>query len=241
MWRWIKRLFLFGFWAVVLLVLALLACNVWVTGSTATRVFSEVDRVPYNEVGLVLGTSKRVAAGQENLHFTHRMEAAAKLYKAGKVDHLLVSGDNSEKYYNEPKDMRIALVKLGVPASAITLDYAGFRTLDSMARAREVFELDSMTVISDGFHVGRAVFIARRFGIDARAFAAEPVEVDKSFKSRARELLARVKAILDLYVLDTDPTVLGDKEPITVLRRGKAVPGSAGGGGAQAGEHHDDE
>lgn len=220
---------LLGLWAVVLGALALLACNVWVTGSTATRVFTDVERVPYNEIGLVLGTSKRVAAGQENMHFKHRMEAAAELFKAGKVDHLLVSGDNSEKYYNEPNDMRNALLKLGIPHSAITLDYAGFRTLDSMARAQEVFQLEEMTVVSDGFHVGRAVFIARRFGIDAVAFAAVPVEVDKSFRSRSRELLARVKAILDLFLLDTKPKVLGDEEPIAVKRR------AAGEGGGEAG------
>jgi len=230
MWRWIKRLFKIAVILMVVLGLLVVVCNIWVTGSTSHHVFEDVEKVPYNEVGLVLGTSKHVAAGRDNLHFKHRMEAAAALFRAGKIDHVLVSGDNREKYYNEPRDMRDSLVELGVPMTEITLDYAGLRTLDSVVRAHEVFGLESFTIVSDGFHVGRAAFIAKQRNLDVSAFRAEPVGLIISSKTRVREYFARVKAVLDVHLLHTEPKYLkdGKEEPITVRRR--QVPEDEAGG-----------
>jgi len=211
-----RSIFFYLFWGpLLLLVLVVLGCNLWVITSTSEDIFASVDDIDSNTVGMVLGTSKKVAPDQPNLHFEHRLEAAAKLFHAGKVQHLLASGDRDSKYYNEPRDMTRKLMELGVPANAITADNAGYRTFDSVVRARRVFGLRRMTIITDDFHVARALFIAKKEGIDAVALRSEPVEYKLSLKARAREYLARVKAVLDLYILDTEPSLLG--EPVEIL------------------------
>jgi SanA protein len=179
------------------------------------RVFRSVDNLPAREVGLVLGTSKETRRGKANLHFNQRIAAAAALYHAGKIKHLLVSGDNHIASYDEPDDMRAALIAAGVPASAITCDYAGFRTLDSVVRAREIFGLAHCTIISEEFHCPRALWIAQRHGLDAIAFAAPDVS-SKSWSLRAnvREQFARSWCAVDLYLLHRAPKFLGPKEPI---------------------------
>lgn len=215
MWLWIKRLVKFAVFGGLAVVVAVVICNVWVTGSTALQVYDSIEKIPENEVGVVLGTSKHFATGRENLHFRNRMEAAARLVEAGKVRHLLLSGDGQSgigngAYYNEPRDMRAALRELGVPDAAMTEDPGGIRTLYSIIRAKEVCHQDRFTVISDGFHVARALFIARQEGIEAVAFSSAPVELDKSFKSRVREWLARVRAVLDVHVLGDRPDFSGE-------------------------------
>jgi SanA protein len=128
------------------------------------RIYRSVDAIPARDVGLVLGTSKETRRGTPNLHFNQRIEAAAALYRAGKVHHLLVSGDNHIASYDEPTDMRNALVAAGVPTNAITCDYAGFRTLDSVIRAKKVFGLSRCTIISEEFHCPRACGLRRNTG-----------------------------------------------------------------------------
>ena len=183
--------------------------------ASGRRIFDDLTQVPVNDVGLVLGTSKGTRGSHEaNPHFTHRMEAAAALFHAGRVRHLILSGDNGSRGYDEPADMKKALLALGVPAGVLTLDDAGFRTLDSVVRAKKVFGQQRLTIITDRFHSFRAVFLARHYGIDAVAFPSREVEMRSSAKSRVRELLADVKACLDLYVLHTRPKFLGD--PIVV-------------------------
>jgi SanA protein len=179
------------------------------------RVFHSVDAVPAREVGLVLGISKETRHGKPNLHFNQRIEAAAALYHAGKVRHLLVSGDNHIATYDEPTDMRNALMAAGVPANAITCDYAGFHTLDSVMRAQEVFGLSQCTIISEEFHCPRALWIAQQHGLDAIAFAAPDVSL-KSWSLRAgiREQFARAWCGVDLYVLHRQPKFPGPREPI---------------------------
>src|SRR5579859_3256618 len=136
-----RRLVLIAVAVALLAAVGIYSANRACEGATRGKIFSSMDELPVNDVGLVLGTSKMTKRGIENPHFEHRIEAAAALYKAGKVKHLLVSGDNHIKSYNEPDDMRAALMAAGVPAAAITCDYAGFRTLDSVVRAKEVFGL----------------------------------------------------------------------------------------------------
>lgn len=179
------------------------------------RIFTRLEAVPANDVGLVLGTSRLLKNGKPNLHFNQRIAAAAALYHAGKVRHLLVSGDNHVATYNEPDDMRTALIAAGVPAEAITCDYAGFRTLDSVVRAKEVFGLTSCMIISEEFHCPRAVWIAREHGLDAIAFGAPDVGL-KSWSLRAgiRERFARSWCAVDLYLLHRGPKFLGPKEPV---------------------------
>ncbi|HLP77219.1 MAG TPA: ElyC/SanA/YdcF family protein [Candidatus Paceibacterota bacterium] len=183
------------------------------------RVFRSTADIPQNEVALVLGTGKLTAGGRPNLHFRQRIEAAAALYRSGKVQHLLVSGDNHVKGYDEPSDMRDALVAAGVPTNAITCDYAGFRTLDSIVRANEVFELSRVTIVSEEFHCPRALWIARKHGLDAVAFAAPDLGFRWSAKVKAREALARAWCGIDLYVLHRDPKFTGPREPILLSAR----------------------
>jgi SanA protein len=179
------------------------------------RVYQSVEAVPVREVGLVLGTSKSTRSGRPNLHFDQRIAAAVELYRAGKVRHLLVSGDNHIATYDEPTDMRNALVAAGVPANAITCDYAGFHTLDSVVRAQEVFGLSQCTIISEEFHCPRALWIAQQHGLDAIAFAAPDVSLRGwSLRAECREQLARAWCGVDLYVLHRQPKFPGPREPI---------------------------
>lgn len=179
------------------------------------RIFRSVDAVPEREVGLVLGTSKLTRHGKPNLHFNQRIEAAVALYRAGKVHHLLVSGDNHIVTYDEPTDMRNALVAAGIPATAITCDYAGFRTLDSVVRAKQVFGLSQCTIISEEYHCPRALWIAQDHGLDAIAFAAPDVSLKGwSLRADTREQLARAWCGVDLYVLHRGPKFPGPREPI---------------------------
>ena len=205
------------FWPVLAVGVTVTVCNLWVVGSTQDRVYRSVDSIESRPVGLVLGTSRKLTKEQANPHFDNRLAAAAALYHAGKVKHLLVSGHREASgYYDEPRDMTARLVQLGVPENAITPDNAGDRTLDSIIRAKKIYGLDRLTVISDDFHVSRAVFIADREGVEAIAFRGEAVGVGQSFRARTREYFARVKAVIDLYLLHTQPTELGERREILV-------------------------
>ncbi|HWB05516.1 MAG TPA: ElyC/SanA/YdcF family protein [Verrucomicrobiales bacterium] len=203
--RWLRRLVICG----IVLVLAVVALNVWMTGRSGGRIATETAEVPKSDVALVLGTGKYFGGGI-NLHFTIRMNAAAALYKAGRVKHLLLSGDNSSDEYNEPEDMKAALVERGVPAAAMTCDYAGLRTLDSVVRAKEIFGLHRLIIISDDFHLARALWLADRNDIEATAFYSESVPWSSSWRPRCREWLARVKAVAD-EVVGTEPKFGGEK------------------------------
>jgi len=204
--RYLKAGFMLG--CIGLLLIA--ACNVWVIKESKPYIFTRIDQVSPRPTGLVLGTSKRVRDGNENLFFKYRIEAAAQLYTQGKVKHLILSGDNSSRYYNEPSDMKNALLQLNIPESAMTLDYAGQNTLQSVVRCHQLYNQDSVIVISQAFHGARAVFIARQYQLPFIAYAAQDVPWQSSVKTWLRESLARPKAILDMYVLQQDETVFAD-------------------------------
>jgi len=152
-----------------------LYCNWRVQHDTAPYTFTRAARVPHNRVGLVLGTSNRLRNGSPNPFFNYRIAAAVSLYRQKKIDYLVVSGDNSQKHYNEPEMMKTALVKRGVPANRIYMDYAGLRTLDSVVRCRKIFGQSRFTIISQAFHNQRALFIAQHYGLDAVGFNARDV------------------------------------------------------------------
>lgn len=196
----------------MLTVLGILICNAWVVEQTEARNFQDINRLPAGKVGLVLGTSRYIAGKKPNLFFDFRIKAAARLYHARKVQVLWLSGNNDSEFYNEPADMKAALMKLGVPAAAIRMDYAGRRTYDSIIRSREVFRIGRLTIISQAFHNARALFLARKLGIDAVAYAAPAVPFSYSPKTYFREYLARPKAVLDVYLLR--PGYATDNAPI---------------------------
>jgi SanA protein len=189
--------------------------NCWVVSISKSEIYNDINKITYSDVALVLGTSRSVNGRDENPFFTNRINAAAELFFQGKVKHILVSGDNSSRYYNEPLDMRKALLKLGIPDTCITMDFAGLRTFDSIVRSNKIFQQKRITVVSQEFHNYRALFIADYYGIDAIAYnAAYPTQA--SYKILFREIFARSKAILDLYFLRTRPKYLGDKIQIRV-------------------------
>lgn len=213
----IRRLFKLGIAAILAVTLFVLISNLWVVISTKERIFTNIEAIPTKNVALVLGTSKKLTSGEPNPFFKRRMEAAARLYQDNKVKHIIVSGDNRTIYYNEPADMRKALIELGVPSEAITLDYAGLRTLDSIVRCKEIFGQDQFIIVTQGFHAYRALFISRHFDIQANAYAARTVSARESIHVLLREFLARPKAVIDLYVLNESPRHLGEKEEFTIL------------------------
>jgi len=202
---------------VALPVAAILVADRVCSSAASDRIFLSTSEVPPNDVALVLGTARTTARGNLNLHFQQRIDAAAKLYRAGKVRHLLVSGDNHIQGYDEPTDMRDALAAAGVPTNAITCDYTGFRTLDSVLRAQSVFGLTQFTIVTEEFHCPRALWIARQHGLNTVAFAAPDLQSKRwTLRVKAREALARVLCGLDLYVLRTQPKFPGPPEPIAL-------------------------
>ncbi|MGH8531080.1 MAG: SanA/YdcF family protein [Nevskiales bacterium] len=190
-------------------------------------VFETAADLPPNDVGLVLGTSTYTRGGGMNPLFAYRMDAAAILYRAGKIKHLLVSGANPDETYNEPRKMYQALIGSGVPPEAITMDFAGFRTLDSVVRAQQVFGLSRYTVISQRFHCYRAVYIARHKGADVVAYATPEITRGLPLRTRAREFLARLRAVLDVRVFDTQPRHLGEPVQLQIAPTSEStlVPG----------------
>jgi SanA protein len=204
---------------VILLVatfLFVVAANWWVIKSTEDKVITDISTFKGPNVALVLGTSNKLRNGSANPFFQNRIKAAAELYHEGKVSHFILSGDNRSIYYNEPMDMKKAMVMLGVPDSAITLDYAGLRTLDSIVRSKEIFGQDKITIITQPFHSYRALFISNFYDIEAVALVAQEPTSETTFNVYIREYFARTKAVLDLYVLKTAPRHLGEKEPLSI-------------------------
>lgn len=200
----------------VLVAFAILAANIWVVKSTEENVIAHVADLPDTKVALVLGTSQKLVNGLPNPFFENRIQAAALLYKEGKVSHFILSGDNRTRYYNEPASMKRALMKFGVPESAITLDYAGLRTLDSVVRSKKIFGQDKLIIITQPFHSYRALFISRFYDIEAVALIAQEPRQETAAKVYWREYIARTIAVLDLYILRTKPRHLGDKEPLNM-------------------------
>ena len=176
---------------VVLLLGFIFVSNMLVVQAAKGKTFSKLDDIQKNKVGLVLGTAKFSTEGGVNLYFAYRINATVKLFKNEKIDFILISGDNGSIYYNEPQDFKEELIKKGIPEDKIFLDYAGFRTLDSVVRAKEVFGQQNITIISQEFHNERAIYLANHFGIHAIGFNAKNVSQQYGFKTRMREYFAR--------------------------------------------------
>lgn len=204
-----KRLLIYSLLAILVVALITALANWKIEKDTKDFVFDDVNDVPAQRVALVLGTAKNIG-NRPNIYFTNRIKAAADLYKAGKVEKFLVSGDNSRKEYNEPEDMRNALVEAGVPDSIIHFDYAGLRTLDSVVRANKIFGQDAFIIVSQKFHNQRAIFLAQYYGYEVYGYNAVDLSINRSsFKTKVRELFARVKVFIDIIV-GKEPKFLGE-------------------------------
>lgn len=208
--KYIKKILITGLILFVLAIISILGANWLVEKSTSDKIYNSTDEVPYNKVGLLLGTVKYLDNGQLNLYYKYRIEAAFDLYKSGKIDFILVSGDNSQKHYDEPTSMKNDLIEAGVLEEKIFLDYAGFRTYDSVIRCKEIFGQKDITVISQQFHNERAIYIAKSKDMNAIGYNAKGVSINYGFKTVVRERFARVKMFLDL-ILGKKPRFLGEK------------------------------
>lgn len=188
-------------------------CNRAIIRSSQGHLYTDTKAIPYNRVGLLLGTAKTGQNGYNNPYYDNRIQAALKLIQDHKIKYLIISGDNSRKDYNEPEMMKADLVKAGIDSSIIYLDYAGFRTFDSVKRLKEIFGQDAVTIISQQFHNERAIYIASREGISAIGFNAADVSIKQGLKTQIREKLARVKVFVD-YLFGIKPKFLGEKVTI---------------------------
>ena len=208
----LKKLIAYFIAFFLLLFTLVISLDYWISYKTAPYIYHDENKLPYRTIGVVLGTSKYVKNGGINGFYRNRIDGAIDLYWQGKVDYLLLSGDNAKLNYNEPIMMQKDLIKAGIPKESIVLDYAGFRTFDSVVRANKVFNADKFTIITQKFHCERAIFIALAQGIQAQCFA---VPAPKSMKLvRVREMFARVSAFIDLYIFKKEPKFLGPSIPI---------------------------
>lgn len=206
----LKKIIIYGLIFFGISVLFVLWANHHIESETQKLVSYNVQKLPNRKVGLLLGTGKLLSNGKENAYFFYRIDATEKLYKAGKIKNVLISGDNSQKNYNEPEDMMNELIKRGIPKEHIYLDFAGFRTLDSVVRAKEIFGQNSFIIISQKFHNERAVYLARKNGIEAYGFNAKDVNKYFGIKTKIREYFARVKVFVD-FLLGVEPKFGGEK------------------------------
>lgn len=202
----IKRLIIFSFLTITFAVI----CNCIIIFSAEDKMFSDIEKIPKNKVGLVLGAGKFTNGNRINLYYKYRLEAAETLYKSGKIEFILISGDNSKKDYDEPSTFKTDLIAKGIPEEKIFLDYAGFRTLDSVIRAKEIFSLKECTIISQKFHNERAIYLAKKNGMKAIAFNAKNITGRYGLKTNLREYLAKTKAVLDV-IFNVQPKFLGKK------------------------------
>jgi SanA protein len=187
--------------------------NYLIVNKSGPFIYNNLNEIPFNKVGLILGTSKNFRGGAPNIYFDNRMHAAVSLFKAKRIRYIIVSGDNRKASYNEPVMMKKELVRLGVPDTAIFLDYAGFRTFDSVIRCREIFSQNSISIISQRFHLERAIYISHYYGIGAIGFEAKDVSWSSGFRTKIRENFARVKVFWDIFTGEK-PKFLGEKVTI---------------------------
>ncbi|NEG61812.1 outer membrane permeability protein SanA [Pantoea agglomerans] len=212
----LKRVFIGLFFIILLMMATALGLDRWISWKTAPFIYENVASLPHRQVGVVLGTAKYYRTGVINQYYLYRMQGALNAYNSGKVNYLLLSGDNALQSYNEPMTMRRDLIKAGVDPADIVLDYAGFRTLDSIVRTRKVFDTNDFIIITQRFHCERALFIALQLGIQAQCYA---VPSPKNMLSvRFREVGARLGALVDLFLLKREPRFLGPLVPIPAVR-----------------------
>jgi len=213
----LKRLAYALFIIITLVVITALGLDRWISWKTAPYIYDDLTTLPHRQVGVVLGTAKYYRTGVINQYYRYRIQGAINAYNSGKVNYLLVSGDNALQSYNEPRTMRRDLIAAGVEPANIVLDFAGFRTLDSIVRTRKVFDTNDFIIITQRFHCERALFIAQHMGIRAQCYAV-PSPKDM-WNVRLREVAARLGAIVDLYIMKREPRFLGPLVPIPAKQK----------------------
>lgn len=207
--RFLKRFSILFLAGVLLITTSLVYANWIIPKESEPFLYDNPENIPNEFAALVLGSSQKTASGLENPYFTYRIQAAKELYLAGKVKCFVVSGDNGRQSYNEPEDMRQALIQQGIPDSVIYMDFAGFRTLDSVVRMYKIFGQKSFIIVSQQFHNERAVYLARHYGLDAYGYNSKDLKMSRfSFLTKLREKLARLKVLIDITT-GKEPKFLG--------------------------------
>ena len=192
---------------------AIFLADYLVEEKTRDKIFTNISELPEKKVWLVLGTSKYIADGRRNLFYLYRLDAVKNLYDAEKIEYILVSGDNSTQQYNETDTMKRDLIDMWIPEEKIYGDYAGFRTLDSVVRAKEIFGQSEYIIVTQEFHLERALYLAQSEGIDAIWYPARDVPVRLAPRVWVRERLARVKMMIDI-IFWVEPKFWGESVEI---------------------------
>lgn len=214
LWPWWRKGLWLGVGALILVALAAVLANLWVC-RLARRFIVPAGEVKRAQTAIVLGAYVYGTPGRLSPVLQDRVDAAIALFEAGLVDTLLMSGDHGQDDYDEVNWMRIYAEQKGVPTSKIFLDHAGFNTYDTMVRARRVFQVESAVVVTNRFHLDRAVFLARSQGIQVQGVVADKRGYEDAAYNEQREFAARCKAVLNVYLLRPDPAFLGQPVPIT--------------------------
>ncbi len=209
---------------VVCLVVLGVAANLWMVERTRGRIEHQLAQCVQAPVGIVFGTSLWSRQGGRNPYFAARIDAAAYLMRERRVSHLLLSGDNRTRYYNEPVSMWRELRNRRVRDVDMTLDYAGFSTFDTLVRAQAVFDVERALLISQAWHLPRAMFIADASGLQVEGCAVQAESADGIWRLRAREWLARLATLGDLYLWGREAYFLGPKEPLVIAKPPRISP-----------------
>lgn len=211
--RYLKKIGIALTVLLLLIVVGTLLLSKYIEAQSKERIFTDSDAIPPSYTAIVLGASVR-SDGNLSLVLRDRVESALNLYNEGIVERFLLSGDNGTLSYNEPRAMKKFLIERGVPEAHIYLDYAGFDTYDSLYRAKAIFEVDEAIIVTQKFHLPRAVFIADRLGLEYYGYVADQHAYAHESSNKNREMLANVKAYFEV-LFHKEPTYLGEKIPIT--------------------------
>lgn len=187
--------------------------NLKIERNAKNKIFFDLSLIGKNKVGLVLGTSKALRNGKPNPYFQYRIDATVELFMSHKIDFILVSGTNKDKDPNQPTAFKIELLKRNIPENKIFTDYHGYKILDSVVRAKIVYGLDTVTIISQKLYNERAIFIAKRHGMVAIGYNAKDLSRKNVLKSRFREYFERIKVFIDI-IIRTKPKFLNDRVEI---------------------------
>jgi len=204
----VKKIVAFLLLSSVLILGVIYLSNSIIINNAKGKIYTSIKEIPKNKVGLLLGTAKYLSNGRVNLYYQYRINATIELYRNNKIEFIIISGDNGSKTYDEPTTFKNDLIKAGIPEKNIFLDYAGFRTLDSVVRAKEIFGQKSITIISQQFHNERAIYLAKHFKIKAIGYNAKTISGKYGLKVKLREYLARVKVFVDV-LFNVQPKFLG--------------------------------
>ena len=195
-----------------LLVVLFLAIPPIIVYSGKYRIYREIEDVYPMEVGIVFGAGVR-PDGSPTPMLKDRLLTAQDLLEGGKIETILLSGDNSTTHYNEPQAMFTYLVEQGVPEDAMVMDLAGRRTYDTCYRAKEIFSVEKAILITQGYHLPRALYLCSTFGITSTGFSATQREYVGELYYKLREVLALYNSVLDILIIHPTP-ILGEKIPI---------------------------